>query len=140
MIFRLRHASDQYVRNYEAYKSTPWEFDRQPNWFKEILEVWVEKLHSHYPKFEFIVSNPHGLGCISWIDVLQSGKRVGTAAFVPGDLSIGEICWKDFSESSGEYPSGSIGDLNGMNYPEREIPRQAGLPWLFKHLMRKDSK
>lgn len=38
--------------------------------------------------------------------------------------------------SSNKYPAGSIGDLNGMNYAEIPLPKQAGLRWLFNKRMK----
>ena len=53
----------------------------------------------------------------------------------PGDLSIGQFSVVDYTVDMGGYKPGTIGFLNGMNYPSIPIPKDANLEW-FRPLIR----
>ena len=137
MVVRIRKIGLAYSEKHNKLQQDSWNCDyREVSWVEEIFGVLTEKLRSRYPKFEFKHSEPAGISCVVWIDALKHGKRVGSAAFVPGDLGVGEIFWKDYSQDSGEYAPGTIGDMNSMNYNEVPVPSNAGLNWMFNKIMK----
>lgn len=108
---------------------------------KGMVEQLAELLAPHFPDLVFEVMGPFGLSHETSIyvsdpktlDERNRFRTVGSLTFRPhtemrkvGDAWIAEPGQKlrrvDRSRNLGEYPTNSIGAINGFNYPEVDLP------------------
>lgn len=83
-------------------------------------------------------ANCHCYECIeAMLDRAEYMKGIASITFVSGDLSRGELYWLDYSKNSGEYASGTIGEMNGLNYSNIPIDPEADITELISILKRK---
>lgn len=117
------------------------------SWINEIIAPIARKLEKHYPDRRAEILGPFGLCSevsihlykkdIPEADELRDCKSI---TFVRGDLEKGEIRVRDYSRDTGRYKPGTMGELNGMNHPEIEIPAGAGIEWLVEHIERAEDR
>lgn len=64
---------------------------------------------------------PFGL-CARWmVEFYRGEKRIAWISLEP--QSDGSLLFRDYSQTSGEYGAKSIGAMNGMNHPTKDITR-----------------
>lgn len=93
-----------------------------PDWIEYLVKPIVDDLRAHYTEAEKIdVYGPMGLSCTVSINILRKdfpspGKR--TRIHLRPDFSQDKYCLGivDYETNTNQYPPGSIGEENGMNY------------------------
>lgn len=86
----------------------------------------------------FEIYGPFGM-CNEWSIYFRSNKKdpkspgdfktLAGASFARTDEGYG---LRDYSKNTGRFAKGSIGELNGMNYPTIEITEKMTLDWFVK--------
>ena len=105
-----------------------------PSWIDKIIDPIAKAMVGNLPGRHYKILGPFGLGstvAIHFYDNDYPGevKNCLSISFQPGDLEKGELKVVDYSKPSNKYPQGSIGELNGFNYPEIDI--EWNTEWLF---------
>lgn len=118
------------TRKRDAYNS--------PHWIDFLVKPMVEALAKQFKDRELDILGPFGLGCKVPVWLKKKGttgvEDILSLTVTPGDLDIGELKIVDESTDTGRYAQGSIGELNGLNHPEKAIPPSAGPAWFRKKL------
>ena len=112
-----------------------------PYWINEIIEPIAKKMCEHFPDRRYEILGPFGLSSevaihFSKQDATEQERRevsnVISISFVPRNLNAGEIGIRDYSRNTGEYGKGTIGEVNGMNYPTTPITTDTTIADLVK--------
>lgn len=111
--------------------------DKQRAWWGDILiRPIMEAVKEKYPQLTWDDERlvPLGLRCaVSVFAHVGEDKYencVASITFTPGDTEKGEI-WFDTGEKRGNYPSGSLGDLNGLSNVTKKVE---SLEEIFNHI------
>ncbi len=118
-------------------------------WRKECLARLARKMLALMPSgWSFSLHGPFGLGARVWVEFKHRNGRCRTICFSPHVVRVSAapregrkatptlfaLHWVDFSEKQDNYPEGSIGSLNGFNYPTRPVPVTDTAAWCVKRL------
>ena len=117
-----------------------------PSWIETIIEPIAKELIRHFPRRHYDVLGPLGLCARTSIHFYKNGvpdnkKCEGdnclSITFTPDGLH--EECQTtlsvtDYSKNTGRYPVGSIGEINGMNYPRIPIDDNLEVEELLKYI------
>lgn len=96
------------------------------SWVDEIVEPIAKEMMKHLPVKSYDILGPFGMSAEVAIHFHKNDppKRDGwhdldiiSICIIPLDLDKGEIGIRDQTVDTGQYPSGTIGELNGMNHP-----------------------
>ncbi len=142
----LSELSTDYVNRYAAYQEEAAHLQRRiqqrhdqiarleskrarlerPSWIDIIVEGIAKELINLFPGRYFKLLGPHGLAATTSIHFYKNGGEDITSClsitFRPGNLNQGELGRVDYSKNTGYFAAGSLGELNGMNYPEIPLP------------------
>ena len=111
-----------------------------PHWMRTILEPLAEEIIKLLPGRQFETLGPFGLKCETSIhfnkENIDHDKRFEdgnciSLTFVPGDIENGELLIVDHTKNTKRYPPGTLGEMNGMNYPGVKIPDDADAQWFI---------
>lgn len=114
-----------------------------PYWMREMLPPLGEAILIHLPGFEAHLLGPFGISCEASIHFYRKGVpekerftpgNCYSITFCPGDLEKGELYIRDKTIDTGEYRRGTIGEMNGMNHPNRPFlwTEEALMEWFRK--------
>ena len=104
---------------------------RTKNWISDIVTAWAFALRDEMGRhWKVEVSGPFGLSCVAWITLTYRGKEKSVAFVHLSDKDVLGV--RDWSKDSGEFAPGTIGDMNGLNFPTVRIPQDADIQWLRK--------
>jgi hypothetical protein len=130
-----------------------------PYWMTLIVEPLAIEIAKHFPGYRHEVLGPFGIGAKVSIHLYPnkayeaynsrdtadslSGKEAyremmdgcKSITFSPRccNESIG-LAIVDRSVNTGEYPKGTIGEMNGFNHPEIEVPKDATIQWFVDRI------
>ena len=108
------------------------------SWVEEIIRPIAELLIKKQPDRTYDILGPFGLTAETSIHFYKkgvteknrfNGDNCRSISFQPVNLSIGEIVLTDRTADTGEFKSGTIGEMNGMNHPT--IPMKKTIDELF---------
>lgn len=94
-----------------------------------------------FPNAQVEISGPFGLASATVLTVSRKGannvaklkgEQTKSITFVP--MADGKLGVRNVHESTGEYPPGSLGDLNGLNFEVREVPVENTIQFLLEWL------
>jgi len=114
-----------------------------PSWLDELVKPIAELLAPHFPNYHYHILGPFGICSETAIHfyengidekTLWEGGHIKSITFVPLDLSKGKIAIRDYSVDTGKFPKNTIGEKNGMNHPNIDIPDNADAEWLLKYI------
>ena len=118
-----------------------------PHWIDRLVAPIAKALEGRFPEYESDILGPFGICCHTSIHLYRKGvaddKRFEgdnclSLTFEPGDLEVGELRLKDHTQDTHRYPPGSIGEVNGMNYPTVPVPPEADVEWFAAHFERQE--
>jgi hypothetical protein len=107
-------------------------------WTDELLKPIAKEMIKHFPNRTYDILGPFGLDANTSIHFYKKGvaeknmfkgKNCLSITFTPVDLSKGELKVKDYSKNTKQYAIGTIGEVNGFNYPA--IPIKKNIDWLI---------
>jgi len=104
---------------------------KRPIWLHIVADL-AQLLQAELGYEDYEIFGPFGLGCTTSIHFYKK-KVVHSLTLRPGNLDIGELRVVDFSRNIKEFSKDTIGDINGFNYPEIDIPKDASPSWFKKH-------
>ncbi len=96
------------------------------SWIEEIIKQIAEAMVKKMQGRRYKILGPFGLGSTTSIhfykiDTEDKDKLFGDnckmITFRPNDLDHGHIDLVDEATNTGQYPTGSIGEMNGFNHP-----------------------
>lgn len=117
----------------EAKLKTERENLKFPSWIQMLVRPIGKALVSKMPGYTMEILGPFGINCniaIHFTPEKKSRLKFKSINFTFSD----RLYWQDTSKKTGKYPPNTLGDLNGMNYPEIEIPENADLDWFLKRV------
>lgn len=86
------------------------------------LQFIADAVLTQFPGMTAEILGPFGLGNTSTITIgdptLPEESRDKFTLSFRIDLETGAVSYVDYSKSSGDYPKGSMGAVNGLNHPE----------------------
>lgn len=95
------------------------------------LQPLADAVLTQFPGMKAEILGPFGLACTSSITIFDpsqgSNDRPIRWLQFRFDNSTRTLSYVDFSHSSGDYPAGSIGAINGMNYASVDIPLEMSI-------------
>ena len=101
-----------------------------PSWIDELVKPIAEAMVKKMPDRYYDILGPFGICSATSIHFYKSGversKRLDNCksiTFRPADLENGKITIVDYSQDTGQFRKGTIGEINGMNYPEIPLKR-----------------
>lgn len=101
-------------------------------WIDGIIKPIAAELAKHYPDRTWEVLGPFGLTAETAIHFMRPGENIGdkpdsclSINFRPENLESGEIGIVDHATDTKTFRPGTIGEINGMNHPEIQIPKNA---------------
>jgi len=114
-----------------------------PSWIKEIIEPIAKELNKFLPNFHYEILGPFGICAEVAIHFYKNGttdknrfKRGNckSITFRPRDLMGPEnaLAVKDYSKNTKEFLKDTIGEMNGMNYPDIIISDNMDIEALLK--------
>jgi hypothetical protein len=85
----------------------------------------AQLLQPHFPQYKLYVLGPFGLG--SRVSIHANKPTVTGAASTVASLDFrpdnnGRLRLVDYSRQTREYAPNSVGELNGLNFPEVDLP------------------
>lgn len=129
-----RYTADlaEYKRQREEIQRKTEELNRQselikcPSWVDDIVKPIAERMTKEMPDRTYDILGPFGMGSRTSIHFYKKGieekdKFKGdnclSITFEPGDLERGEIKLVDYTVNLHRFAEGTIGEMNGFNYP-----------------------
>lgn len=115
-----------------------------PNWIQAIVNPLAQKLSKDL-NLEFDIYGPLGVNARTTIYLMEDIKKgiiqqaTYSITLIPSDLVNGIIHYET-GETTDEYPKGSIGELNGMNYISKELPEYSEIVKIVKNNYSKKRK
>ena len=107
----------------------------RPSWIECLVKPIAEQLIDLFPGYTYEISGPFGMNSRTSI-WFNPGKTTSESSyyitFVPGNLDNGELMIEDSETDTGQFPSGSMGELNGDNHPHIPIPNTMKIEELLK--------
>lgn len=112
---------------------------RHPSWVDLIIVPIAKELAKRYPDRTYEILGPFGIGARVSIHFYRNGienpdrwinNNCISITFEPGAFKDRQMYIIDYSKNSGKYAKGTIGELNGFNYAEVEIPVDATIDWI----------
>ena len=105
-----------------------------PSWIDEVIDPIAKAMTEKLPGRHYKILGPFGLGSTTSIHFYDNNyskncEHCLSITFRPGNIEKGELKVVDYSKPSNKYPQGSIGELNGFNYPEIDI--EWDVDWLL---------
>ena len=101
-----------------------------PSWVDELLKPIAEEMVKQMPDRYYEILGPFGMDANTSIFFYRKetpGSLVGdnclSITFSPGNLDIGELRLKDYLTNTHRYSQGTMGEMNGMNYPTVECKK-----------------
>lgn len=117
---------------------------RHPSWIDTLVKPIAEAAVATMPGWSYEILGPFGLCAavsihftkngVDWRKPTQKGA-LRSITFVLGDFEQGELQVRDYTQDSGRYPKGTIGELNGMNQLDLPIPPEATIAWFLKWIL-----
>ena len=92
-------------------------------------------------KLTYEMLGPHGVTCAVSVHFYKvgvpekqrfEGDNCVSITFRPGNLDIAELFIVDYTKNTGRYSPGTIGQINGMNYPG--VPVKQDLDFILKYV------
>jgi hypothetical protein len=119
---------------------------RAPWFLTDLVKPIGRALLPHLPGYTMAILGPFGLCAAVSIHFTRNGwspkthgeaywQRLRSITFVPDQ---DRIAVRDRRRSTGTYAPGTLGDLNGMNFPRVPIPETADIPWFLQWLEEED--
>ena len=117
------------------------------SWIDEVIKPLAIELNKQMPNRHFEILGPFGLSAEVPIHFYKNSldeKKLNTSqlfakrgncksiTILPNDLEHGRLFIRDFSKNTKRYAEGTIAEMNGYNYPEVEIPKNATIEWFMK--------
>ncbi len=142
---KLSKLSDDYVAQYNSYQEEHNRLNariekrknqiirleakrerlKHPSWINLIVEEIAKELIKFMPGRCYDILGPFGIPANTAIhfykDETRSMEGCRSINFRPGDLNRGELHRVDYSRNTNQYGRGSLGELNGLNYPSIPI-------------------
>lgn len=105
-----------------------------PHWKDILVKPLVEALvkAGGYDRYE--IGTPAGISATLYIDLYKGGEKFYFAVRPGHDLNAGHLNVVDFSRNTGEFKTNTIGELNGLNFPEVPITAETTADDLIKYL------
>lgn len=106
-----------------------------------VLRPIQVELTNVFPNATVEVTGPYGMANATTLTVSKKsvnaiGKLKGqdskSITFVP--MADGKLGVRNFDEDSGEYPTGSLGAINGLNHPTVEVPAEGTIQFILEWL------
>jgi hypothetical protein len=103
--------------------------ETRPYWINGIIRPIGEFLARRLPDYDMEILGPFGIGAKVAIHMPKKGadkqkdydgyfNDMLSITFRPRELAEGEIVIVDYSQNTGEYAKGTVGEVNGFNHPE----------------------
>lgn len=92
-----------------------------PDWIDELVKPIGDAIANRF-QAEYEVYGPFGLNCRVGISLKKEGEVIAHLSLRPGDLLKKAELFYETGSVSNEYPSGSIGALNGENLEILPLP------------------
>ena len=115
--------------------------EKLPFWSESLIKPIAEELVKHFPDRCYDILGPFGLSSEIAIHFYRigvdekhmfDGDNCISITFRPGDLDKGELRLVDHKTNTGEFRKGTIGDMNGMNYPTIPLSPDTTIEELLK--------
>ena len=94
-------------------------YDRNPVFWTEMVAIPLAKALGKYIQAKVEFRGPFGLKCRFSLET--EGRNGVELIWMGAEQGIGQT---DYSQSTHEYPMGSIGYWNGFNYPDIPLPER----------------
>jgi hypothetical protein len=111
-------------------KRTKWDKVEYPNWKTIIFHGIAKELQKHFPKQQVLVTGPHGIRQSITISIKNTKQYITLIH----NLTSHTIAFVDYSKSTLEFPINSIGYVNGLNFREVTLPKNATLTGLARKI------
>ena len=137
----VKELSENYVRKYSDYVTKRHNLqerinraERQlkklqcPSWIDEIIEPIAKELNKSNPKLHYEILGPFGICSTTSIHFYNEDETVCLSiTFRPGNLEDGQIGVVNYSVNTEKFAKGTIGELNGMNYPVKWLSSETDI-------------
>ena len=116
------------------------------SWVNELLEPIAKAMVKRMPDRYYDILGPFGMTSETSIHFykegiekkqLFNGDNCKSITFRPTDLDKGEISLVDQTQNTERYAEGTLGDINGMNYPT--VPMKKSIDELLAFMNRKET-
>ena len=123
--------------------------DDYPFWVHDMIEPMAEAMVKKLPDRTHDILGPFGLTAETSIHFYKKeatekdrfeGDNCISITFRPGELREGELELVDRTKQTGRYPTGSIGEINRMNYHTVPIPKTADAKWLIEYMQKQEKE
>lgn len=115
---------------------------QMPLWIDLVVKPIAKELERQLPGYNSAILGPLGVGARVSIHLYKigvpekskfDGDNCKSITFEPawGQDTIRVV---DYSINTGEYSSGTIGEMNGFNHPTLAIPEGEGVDWLMQYV------
>ena len=117
------------------------------SWIDEIIEPIAKAMTEQLPDRHYEVLGPFGLCARVSIHFYRDeitgqsrwkGDNTLSITFDPADLNAGDIQIVDYETNTGRFAKGTLGEVNGMNYPT--IPMPETIEGLIALMMEQNKK
>jgi len=122
-----------YQRSYKWYRTRQENLQREleslkcPSWVEKVIKPIAKELGDTMPDREVEILGPFGLGHEIAIHFLKAGidrdqmfdkpGNVRSITFRPTGFDAFTLGVVDYGTNTGQFPKGSIGEINGGNHP-----------------------
>lgn len=115
------------------------------SWIDELLMPIAKTMVEKMPDRSFDILGPFGMTSETAIHFYKlgvaknkqlEGDNCRSITFRPKDLDKGELVLVDYTQNTGQYAKGTLGEMNGMNYPT--IPLKNTIGELLKFMNKKE--
>jgi hypothetical protein len=139
----------KYTRTWAAWKAGKLDrpFDKPVSWIEEIIRPLAEELTKQAPDRDWSIIGPQGLAARVHVQFIRKGLTGYTrfekdnclsVTFEPGDLNKGEVLLVDYETYTEKFPKGTIGEINGFNFPTIACPDSPDE--IFAHMIALNAK
>jgi hypothetical protein len=102
---------------------------KMPRWTDFIIEEIAKEMLLYFPdEYSYEIRGPYGLGSRVVIDIKANLKDLPeySFTFTPNlsENSDSNLMWIDRSMHTNRFAPGTIGEINGFNYPNIPIPNE----------------
>lgn len=134
----IRTKIEQREKQIERLKK---KLDKLPFWQDALIKPIAEELIKQYTDRYYEILGPFGLSSETSIHFYRigvdekhkfDGDNCISITFRPGNLEKGELRLVDHKKNTGEFREGTLGALNGMNYPTIPLSPDTTIEELLK--------
>ena len=118
---------------------------KHPFWKEELIEPIAEEMIKHFPDRYYEILGPFGLSAELSIHFYKKGvdekhrfegDNCVSISFRPEDLDKGELSIVNNKKDTGRFAKGTLGEINGFNYPVIQLSPDTTIDELLQYVRR----